>query len=125
MTASASPTPGPLILLSRAPYDGSLCRSALDLALSFAVFAQEPRLLFCDDAVLALLPGQNPDPLGRKSLRKVIDSLPLYDIDEILVDASSLARHGICEPELPPFARVVDSEQQRELLSEASHVLSL
>jgi tRNA 2-thiouridine synthesizing protein C len=95
------------------------------MALSFAVFGQEPRLLFSGDAVLALPPGQNPEPLGRKSLRKVIDSLPLYDIDEILVDASSIARHGISEPELPPFARVVDATQQRALLADARHVLSL
>jgi tRNA 2-thiouridine synthesizing protein C len=125
MTAVDDNLPRPLIVVSRAPYDGSLTRSALDLAMSFAVFGQEPQLLFAGDAVLALLPGQDPKALGRKSLRKVIESLPLYDVHEVLVDTESLSRNGVSAAALPAFARCVDAGARRSLMAGARHVISL
>lgn len=124
MTADKE-TSGPLILLQSAPYAGSLARSCLDLALSFAVFSQRPQLLFSGDAVLCLQGEQNAEAVGRKSLRKVIDSLPLYDIEHVYVDESSLNQLGLSPNDFPAFAVCVNSEQVRALINEASHVISL
>lgn len=116
---------GPLVLLQSAPYDGSLARSGLDLALSLAVFAQDPVLLFSGDAVLSLKAQQDPSALGKKSLRKVIDSLPLYDVDKIFVDAASLAKRGMTVHDLPPFAVTVSGRELNKLIRETDHVISL
>ncbi|MDP5055215.1 MAG: DsrE family protein, partial [Congregibacter sp.] len=110
MTADSAKS-RPLILLQTAPYDGSLARSSLDLALSFAVFAQQPQLLFCGAGVLCLSAHQHPDAIGRKSLRKVIDSLPMYDLETIFVDAGSLEMNGLNSAHLPGFAVVLDARQ--------------
>lgn len=115
----------PLIVLSRAPYAGSAARAALDLALSFAVFNQQPRLLFCGDGVLQLAPEQDPAAMGRKSLRRVIDSLPLYDVDVIFADAVDLERHGLDERGLPDTLRPLDRDGVAALRAEAGHLLSL
>lgn len=115
----------PLVLLQSAPYEGSLARSALDLALSFAVFAQDPLLVFSGDAVLALKAHQSPAALGKKSLRKVIDSLPLYDVDRVFVDSASLTQRGITTQDLPAFAVALNPSELNALLREADHVISL
>lgn len=124
MTADKE-TSGPLILLQSAPYSGSLARSSLDLALSFAVFSQQPKLLFSGDAVLCLLAGQDAKAIGRTSLRKVIDSLPLYDIERVYVDEWSLKQFGLGSDGFPAFAVRVNSMQVQALIKEASHVISL
>ncbi|WP_439100484.1 DsrE family protein [Congregibacter sp.] len=115
----------PLILFQSSPYEGSLGRSAIDLALAFAVFAQDPVVVFSGDAVLSLKDGQNADAVGRKSLRKVIDSLPLYDLDTVYVDQTSLRDHGVDSSGLPDFAVSLSAPELRQLIQEASHVISL
>jgi len=123
--AMSTEKPYPLILLQSAPYSGSLARSSLDLALSFAVFSQRPQLLFCGDAVLGLQSQQNAGAIGRKSLRKVIDSFPLYDIDTVFFEQSSLAQHGLCAESFPDFAVPASVSEVQKLIREASHVISL
>ncbi|EED33031.1 DsrE/DsrF-like family protein [gamma proteobacterium NOR5-3] len=118
-------TSAPLILFQNSPYAGSLARSSLDLALSFAVFAQQPALLFCGDAVLCLKDAQDSHSIGRKSLRKVIDSLPLYDIEQVYVDQLSLEQNGLGAREIPPFAVSVSTQEIQKMLAEAAHVISL
>ncbi|MFT6770003.1 DsrE family protein [Congregibacter sp.] len=120
-----SEQPRPLILLQSAPYAGSLARSSLDLALSFAVFSQRPAVVFCGDAVMCLKAEQNTEAIGRKSLRKVIDSLPLYDIDRVFVDALSLEQNGLNPQDLPVFAVSLSTGELQDLIRGASHVISL
>lgn len=121
----AIPQGKPLLILQSAAYEGSLARSAMDVALSFAVFAQAPTLLFAGEGVLALVSKQDPEAMGRKSLRKVIDSLPLYDVEHVYVEALALARFAIDRDQLPEFARIVDSAEIVALRSAAGHILSL
>ncbi|MFT7289209.1 MAG: tRNA 2-thiouridine synthesizing protein C [Halieaceae bacterium] len=123
MTSSTT-APRPLLILQRTPYGGSLARSALDVALSYAVFNQRPQILFSGAGVLQLGEGQSPAGLGLKSLRKVIDSFPLYDIEEILVDRESLQQYGLAAAALPDFARLIDRSQTRVIVQTAMPVLS-
>jgi tRNA 2-thiouridine synthesizing protein C len=113
----------PLILLTRSPYDGSLARAALDLALAFAVFDRKPRVLFIGRGVLQLAPGQAP--AGRGSLRKVIDSFPLYDIEEYHVAEADLIAMGLGGCELPAPVQRAAAEDIRQLRQNAACVLTL
>ena len=115
----------PLIVLSASPYAGSLARAALDLALSFAVFDRAPRLLFCGDGVLQLAAAQDADAIGRKSLRKVIDSLSLYDIETLYVSRDDLQVHGLRDAQLPASAALLDQDGVRQLRAHAGPLLSL
>lgn len=119
------PCDRPLLELTQSPYQGAFARAALDAALAFAAFAQNPVIAFSGDGVLALVEGQKSTAIGRKSLRKVIDSLPLYDVDTVFVDDSALARWGVSSSALPDFARVLDDAQLGELRSRARHIVSL
>lgn len=123
MTAQL-PEGKPLLIIQRGPYSDSLSRSALDVAMSFAVFAQSPTVLFAGDGVRCLTAAQTPSSIGRKSLRKVIDSLPLYDVEFHFADEASLQAQGIAESQLPAETRVLTGEQIAALCNRASQVLS-
>ena len=89
-----------LIICRRAPYGNPLARAGLDAVLAAAAFEQDANVLFMDDGVWQLLPGQAPDAIGRKSLRAIIQSLPLYGIETLHADGASLAARGIAAKEL-------------------------
>ena len=115
----------PLIRLSRAPYAGSAARAGLDVALSFAVFAQAPEVLLTGPAVLGLLPWSSKPERAAPSMRKVLDSLPLYDVERIWIDEDSLEEHAVRQSTLPDYANVLDTDGVRHLLARAKHILSL
>lgn len=115
----------PLLVLQSSPYDGSFARAALDMVMSFAVFAQRPRVLFAGDAVLALVDEQQVALLGRKSLRKVIDSFPLYDVEDVFADAAALGSGGADSATIPDFVKIVDVEEMRSLYAASCPILSL
>ena len=117
-------TASPLIVVTRAPYDGALARSALDVAMSFAVFGQQPKLLFSGAGALCLVQREPAEALGRKSLRKVIDSLPLYDVEEVFVEAIALGAYGITVEEIPVFASPVDGPSIKQLQESRSRIVS-
>ena len=123
--SDAAPAAAPLIVLSRAPYAGCAARGALDLVMAFAVFAQNPVVLLCGPGVLALTESQNPAMIERKSLRKVIDSFPLYDVERIYVCETSLRAWGVEPDRLPACAHIADAHTVCRLRAEAGHVVSL
>lgn len=114
-----------LLVISRHAHQGSsLARAALDTALSCAAFEQPVTLLFQGEGVLQLLSGQDSSALGLRNLRKVLDSLPLYDIDTIYVDASAAAEFALETDRLPANAQLLDQRAQQQLLEQHDHVLA-
>jgi len=91
--------PGPrkkiLVLCRRAPYSGHLARAGLDAALAAAVFEQDLSVLFMDEGVWQLVPGQQSGEIDNKSISSTLESMPLYDIESFYVEALSLRQRGI------------------------------
>lgn len=116
--------PRVLLIARQAPYGNTLARSALDAALAGAAFDRAPTLLFMGDGVLQLLGDQDAAELGTRTHGRVLDSLPLYDIETFYVDGETLARYGVDPDNLPSGARVVDDAAIRGLLGEHDHILS-
>ena len=81
-----------LVVFRRAPYGRGLTRGGYDLALAAAAFEQPVSLLFMDDAVWQLMPGQSTARIDAKSIESTLASLSLYDIDTLYVEADALAR---------------------------------
>ncbi len=84
-----------LISSRHAPYGSSLAREALDVALTYAAFDQAVALLFLDDGVLQLLPEQAPDAATQKNVAKILQSLALYDIENVYADADAMQQRGV------------------------------
>lgn len=113
-----------ILIVSRHAHPGSsLPRSALDTALAAAAFDQPVSLLFQGEGVLQLLSGQDSRATGVRNLRKVIDSLSLYDIETLYVDAAAVSAFGLEAGDLPAGAQLLDAAGVQALLARHDHVL--
>jgi len=112
-----------LLIIRHSPYGSSLARASLDVALAAAAFDQAISLLFAGDGVLQLLPGQDSGPLGVKNLGRLLASLPLYDIDQVYVDAETARRYQLDLAAAPLPARALEREAMGELIAAHEHLL--
>lgn len=65
------------------------------MALTYAAFDYAVSLLFLDDGVLQLLPAQAPDAATQKSIAKILQSLPLYEIVNVYANADAMRQRDI------------------------------
>lgn len=112
-----------LFVLQHAPLGASLARAGIDTVLAYAAFDQPVSVLFSGRGVLQLAPGADCQRVGRRDLRRMIDSMPLYDIESVFADAAALSTYGIsCQ--LPHFVEAIDAQGIRELHTRCDHILS-
>lgn len=97
-----------LIVCRQPPYGSALAREALDVALATAAFDQRVAMLFLGDGVLQLLRPQDAAAIGQKAHDKQLGALPLYDVEELYVDARALRERGVEGTELAVAARAVE-----------------
>lgn len=112
-----------LVVCRHPPYGSSLARAALDAALAAAAFDQQVALLFLGDGALQLLPGQAAGAIGQKPLDRQLGTLPLYDVDELYVDAEALRARGLQDAELALPAQPLSAAAITALLAEQDVVL--
>lgn len=112
-----------LFVLQHAPLGGSLARAGIDTALAYAAFDQPVSVLFSGAGVLQLAPDADCQRLGRRDLRRIIESMPLYDIEAVFADAAALSAYGLPD-DLPPFVERVDADAIRALHEHCDHILS-
>jgi tRNA 2-thiouridine synthesizing protein C len=112
-----------LLLIRHSPYGSSLARASIDVALAAAAFDQAVSLLFVGDGVLQLLPEHQTEQQGVRNLGKLLASLPLYDIEQVYVDAQGAARHQLDLNTTVVTAKALDSEAMSRLLLTHDHLL--
>ncbi len=120
----AKDTKNTLILVRRAPYGKNLGRDALEVALAYATFEQPIALLFIGEGVWQLLPHQHSESIHQKPLDKLLNVLPLYDINQVYVCSDSLQCRGIDADGLTISAEVLDVQALQTKLANAQHILS-
>ena len=113
----------PLFIQHRAPFDGHAAAELLDALLVSAAFGQNPTVLFHGDGVWQLIGPQEPAALGCKSLVAQLEALPLYDVENILVEQESLDSRGLSAAQLALPVRAVSRSELPSLLAEHSPVL--
>lgn len=112
-----------LITQRHAPYSGQAPLESLDLALGFAVMDQPCALLFIDDGVWQLLSGQSPN--DQKNLAKNFAALPLFGIEHLYCDESSLIDRGIKPSQLIEGVTLLHSQEVCDFLQTANGVFAL
>jgi len=123
---SALPNRKMLTFISRrAPYGQGGAKAMLDMVLSAAVFDQQVNYVFMDDGVQQLRRGQEPAAIDAKNLSAAFTALPLYDVNNIFVDAESLQRRGLSPEQLVIDIIVCDSDKIAELIRQSDAVFTL
>jgi len=108
-----------MLLMREGPGDGLLARERIDIALMGLALDEPVTVAFVDDGVLQLLP-QSEDGHGH-SLLKVIRSLPLYDVTDILVEQESLRERRVAE--VDPIAKPISRKRLRRLIRRQARLL--
>lgn len=112
-------------MLRRSPYGSSLAKAAVDVALATAAFEQVVDLLFVGDGVLQLMPDQDSHSLGIKNIGRQLASLPLYDINDVYVDAEAAARYNLDMTMAPINTKLLGPDEMHQLLVVYDHLLGL
>ncbi len=113
-----------LIISRHSPYGGGLARAALDTALAAAAFDHSPSLLFLGDGVLQLIRTQDSAAIGLRNQARVLESLPLYDIERLYVDQAALERYQLKLSQLAIDAQPVEATGIRQLMTNHRRLLS-
>lgn len=113
-----------LIVCRRPPYGESYAREALDVAMAAAAFDQPVALLFFGAGVNLLRRDHAVDGIGEKSLEKQFAALPLYDVDELYVDADALARYRLSSADLSLPVQPLSTEAMARLIERSDIVLN-
>ena len=113
-----------LIVCRRPPYGESFAREALDVAMAGAAFDQAVTLLFLDAGVMLLATRQHSDGIDEKSLEKQFAALPLYDVNELYVDAEALQRYRLRADDLSLPAQPLNTDEIAALLQRSDIVLN-
>ena len=113
-----------LFLLRQPPYGSSHALEALESVLVAGVFDQRVSVLFRDEGVWQLLDDQDGAGVDRRTLSKVVQALPQYDVNDLYVCATAIAQRGLTEKDLSLAVTVLDEDAQRALLAEQDAVVS-
>ncbi|MFK7976360.1 MAG: sulfurtransferase complex subunit TusC [Halioglobus sp.] len=114
-----------IAVIRQSPYGSTRARTALDIVLAAAAFEQPVSVLLCGEGVLQLIPNQNGDGLGVKTMSKQLASLPLYDIEHIYAEAEAIERYGIETVNAPLPVTSIAAKEIQQLLVEHDHVIGL
>ncbi len=111
-----------LIISRQAPYGSSAAREALELALAGALFDQQVSLLLLDDAVFQLVAGQNPAAIQQKNHGAMLQSLPMYDVENLYASERSLNERGLEPSDLILPVKSLSTAEIQKLISEQDKV---
>ena len=114
-----------LLICRHAPWSGPTAREALDVALAGGAFDLPNALLFLDDGVFQLVPGQQAACLQQKDLGANLQALSLFGVEALYVASRSLAERGLEGQPLSLPVEPLDDAGLRALINRYDHVITL
>lgn len=114
-----------LIVTRQAPWAGVTAREALDIALAGGAFDLPLGLLFLDDGVFQLAPGQQPALLEQKNLVANLQALPMFGVEALYVCQASLAERGLAVDQLALDVSPLADDALKALLARYDEVITL
>lgn len=113
-----------LFLLRQPPYATSHALEALEAVLVAGVFDQQVSVLFRDAGVWQLVNGQDGSALEARTVGKVAQALPQYDVTALYVCGESLAQRRLSPADLVLPVTVLDGAAQAQLLAAQDAVVN-
>lgn len=114
-----------LLICRRSPWSGPAAREALDVALAGGAFDLPISLLFLDDGVFQLKPGQQPAAVQQKDLTANLQALPLFGVEALYVARADLDSRGLSAEHLNLPATPVEDVDLAALLDQHDLVITL
>lgn len=104
---------------------GSVCgQEFLDIALMAAAFDQKVVMLFEGEGVNALVRNQQPNCIDLKNIMPILNTLPIYEINDVLVEKESMDAWGLVEDQLAIGITLASRDDIKKKLNSADHLFS-
>lgn len=113
-----------LFVIRQGPYGNKAGRDAIEAVLAFATFEQPVSLYFSGDGVWQLLSNQASDKIAIKPLDKLLNVLPLYDIEQVFACQKSVTDRAIKPEQFNVAVELIDFSGFQALADQARHILS-
>ena len=114
-----------LLFISRkAPYGCATAKECLDAILAASAYDQDLGLLFMGDGVFQLKKEQQPEQRQQKNISATLPVLPMYDIEDIYLQASALAERGLTADDLVMPVKALNNNEIRDLMAQQDQLLS-
>lgn len=113
-----------LYLLRKSPYSNSNALEAIESALVAGVFDQNVAVLFKDDGVWQLLDKQDGAVVERRTVGKVLQALPQYDVQQLFVCEHSLKTRGLHIDDLVLPVKPLSYDAQCGLIAQQDAVVN-
>ena len=113
-----------LFLLTQPPYSSAGALETLESVLVAGVFDQEVSVLFKGAGLYQLLDGQDGAAVGQRTVGKILQALPEYEVNRLFVCRDSMERLGLQPGDCCLPVKILGNEEQRELISSQHTVLS-
>ncbi|MGH8549480.1 MAG: sulfurtransferase complex subunit TusC [Methylococcales bacterium] len=114
-----------LFVFARSPHASLQVQEMLDMTLTAAAFDQPVSLLLIDDGVYSLKSGQQPRGLDCKDIVPVFESLALYDVEHIYVEAESLLERGLFVKDLCLPTQLLPRSEIGALMAQQSVIVNV
>lgn len=111
-----------LIIQTHAPFGSSIIQESIDLVLALGTFDQDVSLLLQGDACFQLIPNASPELIARKNTSKMLNALPIYGIENILVCAESLCERKLEILAIPTIKRL-NKFEIKQLINDVDNVI--
>ena len=95
-------------------FPGELANETVDLMLVSGVFEQPTSVIFMGDGVWQLLGGGSKIEL--KDTTRVLNALPMYDVESLYVSEESLNARGIAIEDIDLPVQAISSSEVTQLL---------
>lgn len=116
-------TPAHLVFVFRTPpYSTPTAQEGMDALLAAAIFDQRITMIFMGDGVFQL--SRNQSPVSGRNQMKMLQSLAMYDIDQIFVQSTALHERGMDSEDLNINCTTVSDQAIHQMISGASHILN-
>lgn len=116
-------TPARLIFVFRTPpYSTPTAQEGLDALMAAAIFDQAVAVIFMGDGVFQL--HNNQAPSNGKNQMKMLQSLAMYDIDQVFVQSSALHERHMLSDNLSITCTPLSDQAIHHMMSNAAHVFS-
>lgn len=89
-----------LLIFSSAPWRGGRARDGLDLALALLAFDHPVSVLFVEDGVQLLVPGQSPGRSGLAEVARGLHALSHHGAKAMVASSDCLRGRGIAATDL-------------------------
>ncbi len=102
-------------------FPGELANETVDLILVSGVFEQTTSVVFMGDGVWQLV--GDGSKIDRKDTSRALNALPMYDVESLYADETSLSERGIAFHDIDLPVQVISAREVTHLLHDHDVVI--